>query len=358
MQKLGLIGSMGQLANFIRQSTTTNSQLSLRCGRLVLITAAAAFAAIPLLSQEPQTKKPSFEVASVKPGAPGPGFRGGGPRGNSFTMTNVPLRFVVQMAYARSAGTGPGIQLQIQGAPSWMDSELYDIQAKADCSGGAIPREQMQLMVQSLLEERFQLKAHYETRELPIYNLVVVKEGKMKLSEDQTSPLPLGAAPTLCGPQPAGGVPAGPRGLPFDPSKPGTLPRGAMIMMMNPTTGMTMNATSAPIGNLVGLLQGQAGRPVIDKTNLKGLFDIKLNFSMEGLPGPAALGGLPPPPLPGGPGLVGPAGPGGAPAPTTATEPVPSLFTAIQEQLGLKLESTKGPVEVLVIDSVQKPTEN
>src|SRR5262245_22192968 len=152
-----------------------------KTGRIALITAAFAFAVIPLLSQTPAqtpaTPKPSFEVISVKPGAPGPGFRGGGPRGNSLSMTNMPLRMLVQMAYGRTTGSAPlGIQLQIQGAPGWMDSEPYDVQAKADCSNGPIPREQMQLMIQSLLEDRFQLKAHYETRELPTYNLVVVKE--------------------------------------------------------------------------------------------------------------------------------------------------------------------------------------
>jgi uncharacterized protein (TIGR03435 family) len=134
-------------------------------------------------------------------------------------------------------------------------------------------------------------------------------------------------------------------------------PRGAMMMMMNPTTGMTMNATAVPIGNLIGLLQNQAGRPIIDKTNLKGLFDVKLNFSMEGLPGPAGLGGLGLPPGAGPLGGPGPGVPGGA-VPAASADPVPSLFTAIQEQLGLRLESTKGPVDVLVIDSVQKPTEN
>src|SRR5262245_2129904 len=249
-----------------------------KTGRIALITAAFAFAVIPLLSQTPAqtpaTPKPSFEVISVKPGAPAAGFRGGGPRGNSLSMSNMPLRMLVQMAYARTTGSAPGIQLQIQGAPGWMDSELYDVQAKADCSNGAIPREQMQLMIQSLLEERFQLKAHYETRELPIYNLVVVKEGKMKLSEDQTPPLQQIGAPTLCGPQPVGAAPPPPglRGMPFDPNKPGSLPRGAMMIMMNPTTGMTLNATSAQIGNLIGMLQNQAGRPIIDKTSLKGLF--------------------------------------------------------------------------------------
>jgi len=91
------------------------------------------------------------------------------------------------------------------------------------------------------------------------------------------------------------------------------------------------------------------GRPIIDKTDLKGLFDFRFQFSLEGVTLPGLPGGLQP-----GPGL-GPAGP--AATPPTAADPVPSLFTAIQE-LGLRLESAKGPVPVLVVDSVQKPTEN
>src|SRR5262245_8280783 len=123
---------------------------------LVLLAIAFAFAVIPLslLSQTPATPKPSFEVTSVKPAAPGTGFRGGGPRGNSLNMTNVPLRTLVQLAYQKGTAAGPGLQLQVIGAPNWLDSELFDVQAKADCSNGAIPREQMQLMIQSMLEER------------------------------------------------------------------------------------------------------------------------------------------------------------------------------------------------------------
>jgi uncharacterized protein (TIGR03435 family) len=127
-------------------------------------------------------------------------------------------------------------------------------------------------------------------------------------------------------------------------------------MMMNPATGMTLEASASPIGNIVNILQNQAGRPVIDKTGLKGLFDFKLNFSPEGAGGLVTpFGALPPPPPP--PPPAGLAGAGG-PAPSTAADPIPSLFTAIQEQLGLRLQSTKGPVDVLVIDSMQKPTEN
>jgi uncharacterized protein (TIGR03435 family) len=265
------------------------------------------------------------------------------------------LRFLLQQAFSQGTGGGPIGQLTIIGGPSWMDSALYDIEAKADCSGGALSREQMRLMMQSMLEDRFQLKAHMETREQPVYNLVVAKDGpKLKASSDQ-SPSPLAQGP----PQPCSPAAATPLPPPLPP--PGqrggfpdmsAMPRGAMMMMMSPE-GMTMQAPGVPVANLVGMLGQFAGRPVIDKTDLKGLFDIKLRFSPEGITLPGARGGGFGP----GPGAgAGPGGPGGAPT-TNAADPVPSLFTAIQE-LGLKLESAKGPIDVLVVDSAQKPTEN
>jgi uncharacterized protein (TIGR03435 family) len=122
--------------------------------------------------------------------------------------------------------------------------------------------------------------------------------------------------------------------------------------MMSPT-GMTMQASGVPVGNLVGMLQNQIGRPVFDKTDLKGLYDFKMTFSPEGLELPG-LRGLPPG-APSGVAIGGPTGPGAVRG--AADDPLPSLFTAIQE-MGLKLESAKGPVDVLVVESVQKPTEN
>jgi uncharacterized protein (TIGR03435 family) len=273
-------------------------------------------------------------------------------------MTGATLRMLLQQGYSRSFTGGPPGQIQIIGGPNWMDSDRYDIQATADCSGGVLSREQLQLMIQSMLEDRFQLKAHTDTREQPIYNLVVAKDGpKIKASEDQTSPmLGPGGPPQPCGPAPA--APAGPpplpppgqRGGPLDPNfRP---PRGSMFMMAN-QTGLTMQAAGVPISNLVNMLQQQVGRTIIDKTGLKGLFDFKLQFSREGITLP---GGGPPGLAPG----LGPAGPGAgglSTTPPTSADPVPSLFTAIQD-LGLRLESSKGPVEILVVDSAQKPTEN
>ena len=293
-------------------------------------------------------------MISIKPSPPlgnGGAIRlGGGAQGDRFTMNSATLRTLLQMAYRRADNTAPFGLMQIIGGPAWMDSERYDVQAKTDCSGGTFSRERLQLMVQSLLEDRFQLKAHWETRELPIYHLVVTKDGpKIKRSADQTAPTLGTAPPAPCDPATANPppFPAG-RGDPFAPGS--TPPRGALMMMMGPG-GMTMRATATPFRTIVGLLQNQLGRTVVDKTGLDGLYDVELTFSQEGLQSPFGRGFPLPQQLP----PVGGA-PGGSAAPA-APDAVASLFTAIQE-LGLKLESAKGPVDVLVVDSAEKPTDN
>jgi uncharacterized protein (TIGR03435 family) len=224
-----------------------------------------------------------------------------------------------------------------------MDTDRYDVQATVDCSGGVVSRQQFQLMIRSMLEDRFQLKARMETRELPVYNLVVGKDGpKLKPSADQTPVITNSSvAPLLCSAASAAPPAAPPsvgRGGPTEQnfgrmSVDSAVPRGVMGIMPTPT-GFSIRASAVPLLNLVNLLRGRTGRPVIDKTDLKGLFDFSLQFLDEELPPPG--GGISP-----------------------ATVPAaPSVFTAIQEQLGLRLESSTGPVDVLVVDSVQKPKEN
>jgi uncharacterized protein (TIGR03435 family) len=341
-----------------------------KTAKLLLLTAAFGFAVVPLLSQTSPKPRASFDVISIKPSPPitGGAIRiGGGARGDRYTMSGVTLKMLLQRAYSKTATTAapvPPAQLQIIGGPAWMDSDRYDIQATADCSGGVLSPEQLQLMVQSMLEDRFQLKAHLETRELPIYNLVAGKDGpKIKAAEDQTpsGPGPAGGGPSQpCAPAsatpaqtppppPPPPAPGGQRGSFADPNF--RMPRGATGIMFGPTSAI--RGSAVPITTLVNMLQQQLGRTVIDKTGLKGLFDFVLQFSPEGLSGPPALAGLLPPGL--GPGPAGGAGP--ATGASVAADPVPSLFTAIQE-LGLRLESAKGPAEVLVVESAQKPTEN
>ena len=127
---------------------------------------------IPLLLMAPVAwaQKPSFDVASIKPNASGQDGGSIGPRGGAFFASNVTLESL--MAYAYSPPGGAFLRAQIVGAPAWIDTDRYDIEAKA---GGSerVPGADLRVMVQSLLEDRFQLKAHREMRELPVYNLVV-----------------------------------------------------------------------------------------------------------------------------------------------------------------------------------------
>ncbi len=325
-----------------------------KTGKLTLLIA-ATFAALPLLSQTSAPQKLSFDVISIKPSAPvPPRIIGGGARGDRFTMVSSTLRMLLQRAYQRPSTTAVA-PIPIIGAPNWIDSDRYDIQATANCSGDALSPEQIQLMVQSMLEDRFQLKAHMETREGQVYNLVVAKyPPKIKLSEDQT-PIPRRVGTPLQPCRPVPEPPANPappplapgqRGNPFDPNNPA--PRGFLGMSFSPS-GITVRGSAASISSMINMLQLYVGGTIIDKTDLKDLFDFAIQFSQEGLVSPDGR------PM-SSPSASIPA-PGAPPGAATASDPVPTLFTAIQK-LGLKLEPGKGPVEVLVVESVQKPTEN
>jgi uncharacterized protein (TIGR03435 family) len=163
-------------------------------------------------------------------------------------------------------------------------------------------------MLQALLEDRFRLQVHRETRELPIYNFVLARGG-LKMSADQTPPDPSKGFITFDS----------------DPAPSAPLPRGAIHMGRTPS-GTTLSGTGVAVALLMNLLQGQSDRIIIDKTDFKGLLDIQLRFT-------------------------------DVRSTEQSDSTAPSLFTAIQD-LGLKLESAKATIEVVVIDSVQKLTEN
>ena len=279
-----------------------------------------------------QNQKVAYEVATIKLNTSGDGRMmigglGPGPGGGRFRVTNLPLRQLIILAYAdRSQGPpapggGPGIA--ITGGPSWINTDRYDIEARPE--QGFIPTtEQAQKMLQALLEERFGLQVRHETKDGPIYALTVAKGGvKAKKSADQT-PLTFGAPPPG---GPAGGPPPPPP--PFNPG--GPMPRGMMMVGLG-----QLRATAQTMTGFAGLLTGSAGRKVVDRTSLEGLYDFELSWTPDQIPANLPADVPFPRPDPNG----------------------PSIFTALQEQLGLKLESATGPLESIVIEKVQKPTEN
>lgn len=276
-----------------------------------------------------QDSRPKFEVASVKPyeeATSGPmNFNGFlGQPGGRFAVSGVNLKTVITYAYRLH-------DEQLIGGPGWISSDLWDIGAAAEegtvsaaskSFDPAVP-DTIALMIQSLLEDRFHLKLHREKKELPTYDLVIIRgRSKIRLSDDQTPPIAF-----LPGSEPAPARSAQRAGPPPPP-------RGSLNMFNTPFLSI-MQGRAVPLSYIAGSLAVTLRREVVDKTNLTGLYDFKLQWTPDSI----ALGNT------------------SSPTPASSSSGL-SLFTALQEQLGLKLESSKGPVEVLVIDSVSRPTEN
>ena len=256
-----------------------------------------------------QDRSPSFEAATIKPAVRivGPFLPGsvrrcplngcGGPdtgEPERITFTTISLKNLILAAYRLEP-------YQIE-APAWLDSAYFDV--VATIPSGAT-RDEMNLMLQNLLVERFQLKVHRSTKELPVYALVVAKGGP-QLKETATNP----AAPSA----------AKGRGTIFSTTPDGPRKRFEF-------DGMTL-------AKFADVLSPEVDRPVIDKTGLTAKYDVRLEFAPE---------------------RNTPFGPTAA----TAGGSTPALFTALTEQLGLKLEPGKGPVMLLLVDSALKePTEN
>jgi len=272
----------------------------------------------------------SFEVASIKPAAPQEMGRirvGMSVDGGMLRYTNVSLRDVIRTAYKVK-------EFQIEG-PDWLGGERFDIQAKFP--DGAT-EEQVPEMLQSLLAERFKLVLHRDTKEHAIYALVAGKDGaKLKPAEVQTR-----TPDEADEPKPASGG-GGTRDVAKTAGPGGGGSRGTMMMMMDPS-GMHLKAASTTLSGLAEALSRFTERPVVDATGIKGQYDFDLVFSPETMRGIRAMTG----PM---------AHPGGEPS-DAASDQAPSIPDSVQKY-GLKMESRKGPLEMLTIDHIEKtPTEN
>jgi uncharacterized protein (TIGR03435 family) len=266
--------------------------------------ALALFTPFTALAQQPAAPLPVYDAIAIhenKAGANMSMVRWGS---DAFTATNTTLTSLLMSAY--------GIREDLMsGLPSWANSFHFDINAKiSDPDPQAIKnlsREQRRAMMVTLLKERFHLQTHIETKTLPVYDLVIAKGG-LKLKENATPPatsLEPGASPSTL--------------------KPGS------FRISNSGTNSEMTAVGVPISNLATNLAFQVERNIIDKTGLTAKYDFNLKWTPMQLEGKVDA---------------------------SADNNAPDIFTALQEQLGLKLEPSKGPVDTLVIDHIEKPSEN
>lgn len=287
----------------------------------VIAVALVAGLAVTLMAQAPAPEeRPKFEVASVRPNTSGSNqVTMGMQPGGRFNAINMPLALLIRSAYRLQ-------ESQLIGAPDWVATERYDIVAKAEgefeppVPGGGLGRQQ--LMLQSLLEERFKLKPRRETRQLPIYALVFAHDSKKLGPALKPSAVDCQA---LAAARKSGNAP------PPAPQKPGDRPQCGTLM------GFGRIAGGMPMTSFARLLSDVVQRSVVDSTGLAANFDLELRWTPDLPPGlptdkPFRMNGM----------EIDPHG--------------PSIFTAIQEQLGLRLEPTRGPVEVLIIDHIERPS--
>ena len=248
----------------------------------------------------------TFEVASIKPSAVD--------RDKAYVQA-IPGRLLMENFAARTLITlAFGVEgYQVSGGPFWMESEHYDIQAKAE--GNASVQQMEGPMLQALLIDRFQLKFHREMKPMPVYELTVAGSVRLKASQpgscipyDRNAPPPLAPVPGAPRPNFCGFPRAGGTGL-----------------------NRTLDGADIAVSALAKALErGELHRPVIDRTGLPGTFDLHLQWTSDST---------------------------GVPADFDAVDRV-SIFTAVKEQLGLKLQPARGAVEVLVIDRMEKPAPN
>jgi uncharacterized protein (TIGR03435 family) len=260
-----------------------------------------------------------FEAASVKPNKEGGQGMGIGRRpGGRLNTTNTPVNLLITFAYVIQG-------YQLIGAPDWARNERYDIVAKLEGDPAPVTPpapDHMMLAMRTLLADRFKLKVHTETREMDIYALVMARPGgkpgpALKVSTDMC-----GQRQGIGAPRPEGGAPPAPP----------TRPDGTPIFCGMRQQAGRVQFNGMPMTQFASGIAQRVGRAVVDRTGLTGEWSFELTFAPQQAQVP--------------PGAELPA----------ADPNTPDLFTAVQEQLGLKLEATKGPVEVLVVDSIERPT--
>jgi len=312
------IGTRDSRAELITLETAIDEheEIDMKATLLIAALSSAWLQAQPVLS--PAT--PKFDVVSIKPCRPGDAPGGDSSPGRLHIgcgiLANTDNTGLIQIAYNRYSGghlNSYGV-IPIEGGPDWIHSEAFEIDAKSDGQPSTLMMQGP--MMQAILEDRFKLKIHRETRQGPVYELVSGK-GSPKLKPLQDG----SCTPVFVG-----------RTLP-------ALSSGQHYCrnMVSPRSVEFEGGTLSMFGGLLNLI---LDRPVIDKTGITNYFEIHLLFSPDDLAVPR-------------PATANPGGPADSSAPDA-----PGIFQAVQEQLGFKLVPAKGPVDVLVIDHIERPSKN
>ena len=284
--------------------------------RLILLaTLASATLGAQSPAQAPATAGPAFEVASVKPNTSGPGSSSSNDQPGGYVATNIPLRRLIAFAYRLN----PAIDRDRIVGPSWIDNTRYDVTARMPAGGRT---DQIPDMLRALLIERFKLAVHTEMREEPVYALVRVRNDGPLGPQLTRSSLDCSKPEAFL--SSSQGVGAGGGG-----TSPGDKPQCGIISNVD-ANGAVMRGGGRSISDLARNLTGRVNRTVVDRTGLTGAYDFTLRWTPDNFQNPSTAGD------PSRDGTV--------------------IFTALQEQLGLKLETQRGPAEVLIIDHVERPT--
>jgi bla regulator protein blaR1 len=285
--------------------------------------------------------KMAFEVASVRlnPGAPEPSnFRLSPDDAYAITggllNADVPLATYIEFAY-KMQPTREQFEALYAHVPKWVQTDRYEIHARA---GEQNPtKDQMRLMMQALLKERFGLVVHYETADTSVFEMSLAKPGKLgpKLLRHEDAP-----SCSVTAPPSAGALGAAPGGVDLKGTEVFPATCGGIEAVFKPNQTMLLGGRDTTMESIAGYLSvGRLGRPIVNETGLKGRYDFTLNWSPE--PGTFRTGA------------------GAASQDPPATDPQGSTFVeALREQLGLKLKAAKTPLKVLMIDRVSRPTEN
>lgn len=293
-----------------RGKATEVPKLPRSVGALLLGLLTTVAASLHAQSSIPVSARLRFDVASVKP-ITNENVTSGPSSPTHFFRGEIELRYLIVFAYDLP-------EYRVVGGPEWTDSALWQVSARV---ARPASRAEMQEMVRSLLADRFGLRSHVETRRLPIYNLVVARrDGRLG---PKATPAEVDCVPFLTGARP----------MKESPVDKGTgFPRCSSGASFGPED-IAPRLNGVPMSHLADYVERTLRRRVIDKTGVSGTFDFTLSHRHEGT-FPVANDGVHPPDQIG---------------------DTPSLSTALQEQLGLRLESDTGPVDVLVIDDAKRP---